>query len=113
MTDSTEKFYQVLYEGRYGLYCNRRVIRTENAIRKADYSTFAIPILKKAPVYIILSTSGKIISLEKISNTTLLKGYPNDKKALKNLMHDTHLHLKTEEDLIHAVKVIEENKLLN
>jgi hypothetical protein len=111
-TDSTKKFYQVLYEGRYDLYCNRRVINVEDATRKVDYATYSIPILKKAPVYIILSRSGELMTLEKINNRALLKSYPHDKDILKNLLRDKHLHLKTEEDLITVVKAIEENNLL-
>jgi hypothetical protein len=111
-TDSTKKFYQVLYEGRYGLYCNRRVINAEDASRKVDYATYAIPVLKSAPVYIILSESGGLMTLEKINNRTLLKSYPHDKNILKNLLRDRHLHLKTEEDIISVVKAIEENNLL-
>jgi hypothetical protein len=111
-TVSTNKFYQVLYEGRYGLYCNRRVINVEDATRKVDYASYSIPILKKAPVYIILSESGELMTLEKINNRTLLKNYPHDKNLLKNLLRDKHLHLKSEEDLITAVKAIEENNLL-
>ncbi len=112
-TDSTKKFYQVLYEGRYGLYCNRRVINAEDAIRKVDYSTYFIPILKKAPVFIILSKSGELMTFEKISNRGLLKSYPHDKKILKNLLHNKNLHLKAEEDLITVVKLFEDNNLLN
>jgi hypothetical protein len=111
-TDSTKKFYQVLYEGRYGLYCYRRVINVEDAAMKVDYTTYSIPILKKAPVYIILYNSCELITLEKINNRALLKRFPQDKNILKNLLRDKHLHLKTEEDLITVVKAIEEKKLL-
>jgi hypothetical protein len=111
-TNSTYKFYQVLYEGRYGLYCNRRVINAEDATMKVDYATYSMPILKSAPVYIIVSESFELVTLKKINYRSLLKSYPQDKNILKNLLHDKHLSLKTEEDLITVVKAIEENNLL-
>lgn len=111
-TATANKFYQVLYEGRYGLYCNRRVISAESTTEKFDYSTYYVPILKRAPVYIILSQSGTLMTIEKISNKAFLKNYPHDKNVLKNLFRENHLHLKTEDDLITAVKAIEKNNLL-
>jgi hypothetical protein len=111
-TDLQEKFYQVLYEGRYKLYCQRRVVRKENAERKGDYSTYLIPVLKKAPVYIILAGTGKIITLHKISNRELMTNYPYDKKYLKKWLSDMNMHLKTEADLTITVKYMEDNRLL-
>jgi hypothetical protein len=111
--DSLQKFYQVLYEGTYGLYCNRRVTNAEDATRNADFTTYAIPILKKAPVYIFFNSSGKSLSVEKISNRSLIKNYPFDKTIIKSLLRERHLRLKTEEDLIIIAKAFEENKLLD
>jgi hypothetical protein len=108
-TDSKGKFCQVLYEGRYDLYCQRRVVRKENAVRKDDYSSYLIPVLKKSPVYLILLGTGKTITLEKISNKALMRTYPYDKKLLKKMLSDMNIHLETEADLISWVKYMEKN----
>jgi hypothetical protein len=109
-TDSEGKFCQVLYEGTYGLYCQRRVVRKEDAVRKGDYSTYLIPVLKKVPLYIILTGTGKTMTLDKISNKTLIINYPYDKKVLKKMLSDMNLRLETETDLISLVKYMEHNQ---
>jgi hypothetical protein len=111
-TDSEGKFCQVLYEGRYRLYCQRRVICKEYVERKGDYSTYLIPVLKKAPVYLIMEGTGKIIRLRKISNKELTLNYPYDKKSLKKMLSDLNMRLKTETDLTVLVKYMEDNRLL-
>lgn len=111
-TDSAKTFYQILHDDKYALYCQRKVIQTGEAARSNGFSAHYLPVLKKAPVYIISSKSGELMILEKISNRALIKSNNHKKDVLKNFLRDSHLHMKTEEDLISFVELMEDKNLL-
>lgn len=108
----SDVFVQVEIEGKVSLYIQRRIsIVSEDYMYHNDKLLYYNNIAKK-PLYYIKLPTNQLTSISRIQRRTFLKLFPEQKKMILKLLKDHHLNLKTENDLIKVIGLMNKEVFL-
>jgi hypothetical protein len=108
MADSADIFVEVLHEKRASLYAFRKVEKKGSVNRIVEGVMYSFDKLVSRPVYIIILPDKTVISFKRIREGTLIKAFPEQfKGSVKDLILENNLSIRTENDLIDLVNLID------
>ena len=100
-------FLQRLYDGGITLLAHRQVIQTRTIPRTVDGRTTYIPFVEPSPVYYLSLPGEGVRVLRQMNNRALLTLFPGMRDEINALLRAERIRIRTEEDLIRAVKLID------
>jgi hypothetical protein len=98
-------------EGKTSLYIQRKisVVKEENIYK--DGLLYLLISISETPLYYIKLPSNHYSVLEKIRRRSFIKLFPEQKKAILKLIRTNHLNLKSEDDLIKTIELMNEKEV--
>lgn len=104
-------FAEVRVEGKTSLYIQRKisVVKEENIYQ--DGLLYLLISISETPLYYIKLPSNHYSVLEKIRRRSFIKLFPEQKKAILKLIRTNHLNLKSEDDLIKTIELMNEKEV--
>lgn len=104
---STDIFVQVLCEKKASLYVFRNVKPVGTITKYIDGVNCSFDRLLPRPVYILNLPDHKKVVFKKIRNSVLLRSLPEEyKTSVRELIHQNHLSIRKENELVHLVGMI-------
>lgn len=108
MHDSADIFVEVLYEKSVSLYAYRKVGKKGHIDRIENGVLYSFDKLVSQPVCIIILPDGTVIFFRRIRERALIKACPEQyKNALRNIISENNLSIRTENDLIELANMID------
>lgn len=105
---TVDTFVNVLYEGSISLLVHRRVIKTRERLISADGGYYPVPVLEPDPVYYIVLPDGEVFEPGRFTRRALYGVFPGYRDEIRSAFRrDRLLRIRTEDDMIHAVSLID------
>lgn len=101
-----ETFLHVLCRGEVNLYAFRQIVITGKEINQEGSRAIELPVVSAKPIYYIETKNNSFVPLHKINRRSVLKIFPNEKEAIKRVLSEKKIRIKTENDLIRAIDTI-------
>lgn len=107
MTDTADIFVEVLSEKTASLYVFRNVRINGNIKSVEDGVLYSYDTVMPQPVYILKLPRGITVTFKRIRRSALLKALPEEyKTAVKKIIQQNYLSVRSENDLIKLVRLI-------
>jgi len=100
-------FVQVVVEGRYSLYIQRRVLNLPYEVVYGKNGPYAQKAYGQSPVYYILSPSGELLVLKYLGRRVFLNLFPDQKEKLAAIVRRNGIRLRSEDGMIEMVRLMQ------
>jgi len=105
-------FVQVKVEGKVSLYIHHKITITGEENLYVNNNLYYFNRIGKMPVYYIKLITNRYVKMSGIRLSSFLKVFPEEKKEITKLLKENHLKIKTENDLIKAIGLLNKQVFL-
>ncbi len=105
--DSANIYVQQLYKGDIMLAVRRRVVVTGERLESTRGTLRSVPRLRSDPVYYIIAEGSDAYEISRLNRRSLYSIFPEKRREIRAGFRDERLYIRTEQDLIRAVSVID------
>lgn len=102
----SDSFVEVAIEGKISLYIQHRIsmIGSENIYE--NNKLYNLDIIEPRPLYCIKLLSNRYVTMTKIRRNSLLKLFPEQKKAIIKLLNKNHLNFSSESEIVKIIDLM-------
>jgi hypothetical protein len=104
---SSDIFAEVGVEGKVSLFIQRRIKVVDEETIFQNGTLYLLESLGTKPLYYIKTPSNHYLLLNRIRKNSFLNLFPEQKKDIAKIMKENHLNLKTENDLIKLIEMLD------
>lgn len=97
-----------LYEGNISLMAHRRVIRTGERLASHRGTQISVPRLEQNPVFYIITEDNIAYEVGRFSRRALYSIFPEHRSEIRAAFRRERLRIRSENDMVRAVKMIDE-----